>query len=62
MFADETSLLVDTAHGVILDVDATPARLSREIVAARVMLKRAEETFGFRPALWRVAMPPPALG
>jgi len=49
VFAYETNLLVDTAHGVIVDVDATPARLSQEIVAAKVMLERAEEAFGFRP-------------
>jgi hypothetical protein len=49
VFAYETNLLVDTAHGVIVDVGATPARLSQEIVAAKVMLKRAEETFGFDP-------------
>ena len=36
-------------YGVIVDVDATPARLSQEIVAAKVMLTRAEATFGFRP-------------
>ncbi len=49
VFAYETNLLVDTAHGVIVDVDATPARLSQEIVAAKVMLERTEETFGFEP-------------
>ncbi len=48
VFAYETNLLVDTAHGVIVDVDATPARPSQEIVAAKVMLKRAGETFGFQ--------------
>ena len=50
VFAYETNLLVDTAHGVIVDVDATPARLSQEIVAAKLMLERAEETFGFEPS------------
>ena len=49
VFAYETNLLVDTAHGIIVDVDATPARLSQEIVAAKVMLERTEETFGFEP-------------
>jgi len=27
VFAYETNLLVDTAHGIIVDVEATPARL-----------------------------------
>ncbi len=49
VFAYETNLLVDTAEGVIVDVEATPARLSQEFVAAKVMLTRAEKTFGFRP-------------
>ena len=33
---------MDTAHGVIIDVEATPASLSQEIVAAKQMLGRAE--------------------
>ena len=49
VFAYETNLLVDTAHGIIVDVDATPARLSQEIVATKVMLERAKEAFGFTP-------------
>ncbi len=50
VFAYETNLLVDTAQGIIVDVDATPARLSQEIVAAKTMLARAKEVFGFAPA------------
>ena len=50
VFAYETNLLVDTAHGIIVDVDATPARLSQEIVATKVMLERAKEVFGFAPS------------
>ena len=49
VFAYEADLLVDTAHGIIVDVEATPARLSREIVAAEAMLARAEGAFGFAP-------------
>lgn len=50
VFAYETNLLVDTAHGIIVDVDATPARLSQEIVAAKTKLARAETAFGFAPS------------
>jgi len=50
VFAFETNLLVDTAHGIIVDVEATPARLSQEIVAAKAMLARAAGTFGFAPS------------
>jgi hypothetical protein len=48
-FGYETNYLVDIAHGVIVDVEATPARLSQEIVAAKHMLERAERTLGHTP-------------
>jgi len=50
VFAYETNLLLDTAHGIIVDVEATPARLSQEIVAAKAMLARAAGAFGFAPS------------
>ena len=48
-FSYETNYLVDTAHAVILDVEATPARLSQEIVAAKRMLERTRERLGVSP-------------
>jgi len=50
VFAYETNLLVDTVHGIIVDVEATPARLSQEIVAVKAMLARAAGVFGFAPS------------
>jgi len=50
VFAYETNLMIDTAHGIIVDVEATPARLSQEIVAAKTMLERAKEVFNFAPS------------
>ncbi|MCU1225944.1 MAG: transposase domain protein [Edaphobacter sp.] len=41
--------LIDTDHAVIVDVEATPARLAQEIIATKVMLKRVEETHHIRP-------------
>ncbi len=41
--------LVDTDHAVIVDVEATPARLAQEISASKAMLKRVEQTHGLRP-------------
>jgi hypothetical protein len=35
--------LVNTDHAVIMDVEATPARLAQEIIATKAMLKRVEE-------------------
>ena len=42
-FCYETNYLVDNAHGIIVDVEATPARLSQEIVAVKRMLERTEK-------------------
>lgn len=49
-FGYETNYLVDTAHGVIVAVEATPARLSQEIVAAKAMLERAGQVLGHAPS------------
>ncbi|MEL6694192.1 MAG: IS1182 family transposase, partial [Pseudomonadota bacterium] len=48
-FSYETNYLVDTDHGIIVDVEATPARLSQEIVAAKAMLDRSRDRHDFRP-------------
>ncbi|SHI08912.1 IS1182 family transposase [Marivita hallyeonensis] len=48
-FSYETNYLVDTDHGIIMDVEATPARLSQEIVAAKTMLVRSWERHDFQP-------------
>ncbi len=49
-FAYYDNYLIDNAHGVIVGVEATAARFSEEVRAARVMLERTERTFGLRPA------------
>jgi len=41
--------LIDTDHAVIVDVEATPARLSQEIIATKTMLERVEEAHHLRP-------------
>ena len=48
-FSYEINYLIDTDHGIIMDVEATPARLSQEIVAAKRMLGRSAERHAFRP-------------
>ena len=48
-FSYETNYLVDTDHGIIVDVEATPARLSQEIVAAKKMLDRSRDRHDFHP-------------
>jgi hypothetical protein len=41
--------LVDTDQAVIVEVEATPARLAQEILAAKAMLGRVEERHGLQP-------------
>jgi Transposase DDE domain len=41
--------LVDTDHGVIVDVEATRAIRQAEVGAARTMLERTEDRFGLKP-------------
>ena len=48
-FSYETNYLIDTDHGIIVDVEATPARLSQEIIAAKAMPERSQQRHDFRP-------------
>lgn len=48
-FSYETNYIIDTDHGIIMDVEATPARLSQEIVAAKTMLERNAKRHDFQP-------------
>ncbi|NSX57046.1 transposase [Parasulfitobacter algicola] len=48
-FSYETNYLVDTDHGIIMDVEATPARLSQEIIATKTMLERSAKRHDFQP-------------
>ncbi|MBV9082867.1 MAG: transposase [Acidobacteriaceae bacterium] len=44
-----SNYLVDTDQAVIVEVEATPARLAQEILATKAMLGRVEQTHGLRP-------------
>ena len=48
-FSYETNNLVDTDRRIIEDVEATPARLSQEIVAAKTKLDRSATRHDFQP-------------
>src|SRR5262245_42041943 len=41
--------MIDTAHAVIVDVEATPARSYDEVAATRIMIDRTERAFGLKP-------------
>lgn len=48
-FAYSTNYLIDTAHGVILDVEATPAHRTAEVDSTKVMVERVEANFDLTP-------------
>ncbi len=48
-FAYSTNYLIDTAHGVILDVEATPAHRTAEVESTKLMVDRVEERFNLKP-------------
>lgn len=48
-FAYFDNYMIDTAHGIIVDVEATPARTAQEVIAAKAMLDRVAETHGITP-------------
>ncbi|WP_374547472.1 IS1182 family transposase [Rhodoblastus sp.] len=48
-FAYAENYLIDTDHGVIVDVEATRAVRQAEVGASQTMLERTEERFGLKP-------------
>ena len=50
-FAYAANYLIDTDHGVIVDVEATRAIRQAEVGAAQTMLERTETRFGMKPEL-----------
>ncbi len=41
--------LIDTARAIIVDVEATPTRISHEVAATETMLERTEDRFELKP-------------
>jgi len=48
-FAYGLNYLIDTQHAVIVDVEPTPARISKEVASTRTMVARAADRLGLRP-------------
>jgi hypothetical protein len=48
-YAYSTNYLIDTEHGVIVDVEATPAHRSLEVESSKTMIERVEKRFGLVP-------------
>ena len=49
MFGYSLNYLIDMDHAVILDVEATPTRISKEVDASETMIERVEERFDLKP-------------
>jgi len=49
MFGYSLNYLIDTKEAVIVDVEATPTRISKEIDATETMVKRTEQCFDLKP-------------
>jgi transposase len=49
MFGYSLNYLIDTKDAVIVDVEATPTRISKEVDATAAMVERTEECFGLKP-------------
>ncbi len=48
-FSYAMNYLIDSETSVILDIEATPARLGAEVAATRTLITRAADRFGFHP-------------
>ena len=49
MFGYSLNYLIDMENAVILDVEATPTRVSKEVDATETMIERVEERFALKP-------------
>ena len=49
MFGHSLNYLIDMGSSVILDVEATPTRISKEVEAGKTMVERTKERFGLKP-------------
>jgi transposase len=49
MFGYSLNYLIDMENPVILDVEATPTHISKEVDATETMVERVEERFGLKP-------------
>ncbi len=49
MFGYSLNYLMDMENAVVLDVEATPSRISKEVDATETMIERTEERFGLKP-------------
>ena len=49
MFGYSFNYLIDMENAVILDVEATPTRISKEVEATETMIERTQDRFALKP-------------
>jgi len=49
MFGYSLNYLIDLENAVIVDVEATPTRISKEVDATEIMIERVEDRFALKP-------------
>ena len=49
MFGYSLNYLIDMEHAVIVDVEATPTRITKEVDATETMIARTQERFDLKP-------------
>ncbi len=49
MFGYSLNYLIDTKETVVVDVEPTPTRISKEVAATETMVERTEQCFGLNP-------------
>jgi hypothetical protein len=49
MFGYSLNYLIDMERAVVLDVEATPTRISKEVDATETMIERAQDRFSLKP-------------
>lgn len=49
LFAYSSNNLIDTEHGVIVDVEPTPAHRTAEVESTKTMIERVEAQFDIKP-------------
>ena len=49
MFGYSLNYLIDMANAVIVDVEATPTRISKEVEATETMIERTQDRFALKP-------------
>ena len=48
-YAYSTNYLIDTDHGIIMDIEPSTANRTQEVETTKTMIERVEDRFGIKP-------------